>query len=103
MRDASKLKLIVTGSAIARIELLQAEKSPLHGRVLPRTLWPLTFAEAGQGTFQVDDTTRATRYETARLTAQRYVLVLIPFQSLVHVLNAVVGPHLIQHIEVGID
>src|SRR5665647_1757176 len=43
------------------------------------------------------------RHETARLTAQRYVLVLIPFQSLVDLLNAVVGPHPIQPIEVRID
>ena len=39
----------------------------------------------------------------ARLTAQRHVLVLIPFQSLVDLLNGVVGPHLIHHIEVRID
>jgi len=56
MRDASKLKLILTGSAIAQMESLQAEKSPLHGTVVPLTLWPLTFAEAGRGTFQVNDT-----------------------------------------------
>src|ERR1035437_9184079 len=43
------------------------------------------------------------RRESARLTAQRYILVLIPFQSLVDLLNAVVGPHLIQHIEARID
>ncbi len=46
MRDASKLKLILTGSTIAQMESLQAEKSPLHGRLVPLTLWPLTFAEA---------------------------------------------------------
>src|SRR5450756_1600856 len=36
------------------------------------------------------------------LTAQCYVLVLIPFQSLVDLLNAIVRPHFIQHIEVRI-
>jgi hypothetical protein len=56
MRDASKLKLILTGSAIVQMESLQAEKSPRHGRVVPLALWPLTVAEAGRGTFQVNDT-----------------------------------------------
>ena len=37
------------------------------------------------------------------LTAQSYVLVLIPFQSLIDLLTAVVGPHFVHHIEVRID
>jgi hypothetical protein len=41
--------------------------------------------------------------ESGGLTAQSYVLVLIPFQSLIYLLTAVVGPHLVQHIEVRID
>jgi AAA+ ATPase superfamily predicted ATPase len=46
MRDSSKLKLILTGSTIAQMESRQAEKSPLHGRLTPLTMWPLPFSDA---------------------------------------------------------
>ncbi len=45
-RDRSKVKLVLTGSTIAQMEALQAERSPLHGRLLPLPLRPLPFAEA---------------------------------------------------------
>jgi AAA+ ATPase superfamily predicted ATPase len=45
-RDDSKLKLILTGSTIAQMEELQAEKNPLHGRLSPLPLWPMPFAAA---------------------------------------------------------
>ena len=37
------------------------------------------------------------------LTAQSYVLVLVPFQSLIDLFAAVVGPHFVQHKEIRID
>lgn len=45
-RDGSKLKLILTGSTIAQMEDLQAEKNPLHGRLRPLPLWPMPFPPA---------------------------------------------------------
>lgn len=45
-RDSARIKLILTGSAIAQMQALQSERSPLHGRLVPLPLWPLTFAEA---------------------------------------------------------
>ena len=45
-REGSKLKLILTGSTIAQMEDLQAEKSPMHGRLQPLPLWPMSFADA---------------------------------------------------------
>ena len=56
-----------------------------------------------RNTAQVNDTSSRRPHETSRLTAQRDILVLIPFQSLVDLLNSVVGPHLIHDIEVRID
>jgi uncharacterized protein len=45
-RDRSQLKLVVTGSTITQMETLQAERSPLHGRLLPMALRPMPFAQA---------------------------------------------------------
>lgn len=45
-QDSSHLKLILTGSAIATMEDLQAERNPLHGRLRPLPLWPMPFPEA---------------------------------------------------------
>lgn len=45
-RDKSKIKLVLCGSAIAQMEALQAPKSPLHGRLTPLELVPLTFPES---------------------------------------------------------
>lgn len=53
-RDKSKIKLILCGSAIAQMEALQGERSPLHGRLIPLELVPLTFKEA-RDFFEGDD------------------------------------------------
>lgn len=53
-RDHSKIKLILCGSAISQMEALQGERSPLHGRLTPLELVPLTFKEA-RDFFEGDD------------------------------------------------
>ena len=45
-RDSSRIKLVLTGSAIAQMEALQAEKNPMHGRLRPIPLRPMSFAHA---------------------------------------------------------
>lgn len=45
-RDHSRIKLVLTGSTVAQMEAVQAEKSPLHGRLVPLALWPLAFPDA---------------------------------------------------------
>ena len=52
---------------------------------------------------QLTDPTSRCRAAKRALTAQSYVLVLIPFQSLIDLLAAVVGPHFLQHKEIRID
>jgi len=46
LRESSRIKLLLCGSAVAQTEKLQAEQSPLHGRLVPLSLRPLSFAEA---------------------------------------------------------
>lgn len=55
-RDESKIKLILCGSAVAQMEALQAERSPLHGRLQRFALAPLAFSEA-RPFFDTDDVT----------------------------------------------
>ncbi|MGH3872208.1 MAG: ATP-binding protein [Pseudonocardiaceae bacterium] len=45
-RDDSRLKLVVCGSAVGLMEALQAERNPLHGRLLPLELRPLDVTRA---------------------------------------------------------
>lgn len=45
-RDGSRTKIVLAGSTIAQMEALQAERSPLHGRLVPLPLRPMTFGEA---------------------------------------------------------
>ncbi|MGH3939909.1 MAG: ATP-binding protein [Pseudonocardiaceae bacterium] len=45
-RDQSRLKLVVCGSAVGLMEALQAERNPLHGRLLPLEVRPLDLAGA---------------------------------------------------------
>jgi AAA+ ATPase superfamily predicted ATPase len=45
-RDSSQIKLILCGSAVAQMEDLQSERSPLHGRLQPLPLRPLEFPAA---------------------------------------------------------
>ena len=47
-RDRSRLKLVVCGSAVTQMEALQAERSPLHGRLLPLELRALPYRRAVQ-------------------------------------------------------
>jgi uncharacterized protein len=45
-RDDSQTKLVLCGSIIAQMESLLATSSPLHGRLQPLDIHPLTFSEA---------------------------------------------------------
>lgn len=65
MRDESMLKLVLTGSTISQMEDLQAEKNPLHGRLAPLPLWPMTFAEATTMLEGLDTLDQMTRYAIA--------------------------------------
>ena len=64
-RDESRLKLILTGSTISQMEDLQAEKNPLHGRLMPLPLWPMTFAEAATMLDGLDSVDQLIRYAIA--------------------------------------
>jgi hypothetical protein len=44
-RDESQTKLVLCGSLIGQMESLLDADSPLHGRLQPLDVWPLTFAE----------------------------------------------------------
>jgi AAA+ ATPase superfamily predicted ATPase len=60
-RDGSHTKMIICGSAVAQMEDLQKEESPLHGRFQPLELQPMPFAEARllmEGSDPVDHFTR---------------------------------------------
>lgn len=60
-RDGSRTKIIICGSAVAQMEDLQNERSPLHGRFQPLELQPMPFAEARllmEGSDPVDHFTR---------------------------------------------
>lgn len=45
-QDGSRVRLLICGSAVAQMEELQAERSPLHGRFQPLELRPMSFVEA---------------------------------------------------------
>lgn len=64
-RDESELKLVLTGSTISQMEDLQAGKNPLHGRLSPLPLWPMTFAEATSMLADLDTLDQMTRYAVA--------------------------------------
>ncbi len=64
-RDSSKLKLVLTGSTIAQMEEMQAEKNPLHGRLVPLPLWPMPFAQATLLMESQDPLDQMTRYSVA--------------------------------------
>lgn len=64
-RESSKLKLILTGSTISQMESLQAEKSPLHGCLIPLNLQPLSFPEATLLLEREDRLAQLTRYSVA--------------------------------------
>ena len=64
-RDASKIKLILCGSALAQMESMQELKSPLHGRFRRFELSPLTFAEARDFFHGSDVIDHLTRYSVS--------------------------------------
>lgn len=65
-RDASRLKLVLCGSAVGQMEALQRERNPLHGRLAALELRALPFGEAS---LFLDDATdpsdRFTRFAIA--------------------------------------
>jgi uncharacterized protein len=62
-RDDSQTKLVLCGSIIAQMESLLATSSPLHGRLQPFDVHPLTFGEAREMLDSHDSATEAiTRY-----------------------------------------
>lgn len=64
-RDASALKLVLTGSTIAQMEALQAERSPLHGRLAPLPLRPFRFVDARLFMPDLPPLDHVTRYAVA--------------------------------------
>jgi uncharacterized protein len=61
-QDASRLKLILCGSAVTQMEALMSERNPLHGRVVPLELRPLGFTEAVPFLSDADPLGRIERY-----------------------------------------
>ncbi len=62
-RDASQTKILLCGSLIGQMESLLHASSPLHGRLRPMDVWPLSFAEGRRLTDASDDPEqRITRY-----------------------------------------
>jgi uncharacterized protein len=64
-RDDSKIKLILCGSAVAQMEALQAERSPLHGRLQRYALAPLEFHDARAFMPELAPADQLTRYSIA--------------------------------------
>lgn len=91
-RESSKLKLILTGSTIATMEDLQAEKNPLHGRLVPLSLLPLTFTGAAHLIAGNDVVDKMTRYAVAG-GMPRYLDVLGSGPLAAALAKSVVDPH----------
>lgn len=64
-RDESKIKLVLCGSAMAQMEALQAERSPLHGRLQRYELAPLEFSDARTFMPELAPQDQLTRYAIA--------------------------------------
>jgi AAA+ ATPase superfamily predicted ATPase len=65
-RDDSQTKLVLCGSIIAQMESLLATSSPLHGRLQPLDVHPLTFSEAREMLHPNDSAAETvTRYSVA--------------------------------------
>src|SRR5664279_2939488 len=45
-RDDSRIKLVLCGSQVGQMEALLAERNPLHGRLIPVQLRPLSYPQA---------------------------------------------------------
>lgn len=65
LRDDSRIKLILCGSAVAQMESLQAVRSPLHGRLQPYALAPLEFSDARAFMPQLTPVDQLTRFAIA--------------------------------------
>lgn len=61
-RDNSKLKLVLCGSAVGQMEALQAERNPLHGRLVPLEVRPLELDRAAVFLPELDPLERIERY-----------------------------------------
>jgi AAA+ ATPase superfamily predicted ATPase len=61
-RDDSKTKLILCGSIIGQMESLLAQRSPLHGRLQPLDVRPMTFGESRQLLQREQPADMVTRY-----------------------------------------
>ena len=64
-RAGSQLKLVVCGSAVTRMETLQSERSPLHGRLVPLELRALPYRRANQFLDGNDSKERFVRFAVA--------------------------------------
>lgn len=64
-RDGSRIKLVLCGSAVAQMESLQAERSPLHGRLQPYALAPLDFRDARAFMPELTPVEQLTRFSIA--------------------------------------
>jgi AAA+ ATPase superfamily predicted ATPase len=91
-RDGSKLKLILTGSTIAQMEDLQAEKNPLHGRLRPLPLWPMPFPSATMLLPRGNALDKMTRYSIAG-GMPRYLEAFGGGDLATTIANVVVDPH----------
>ncbi len=61
-RDASQIKLILCGSAMSQMAAMQDSTNPLHGRLRPFELSPMTFSEARGFFDQTDPIDQLNRY-----------------------------------------
>lgn len=64
-RDESQLKLLLCGSLVGQMEALQAERSPLHGRLRPLQLRPLPYPQATEFLAGLDPVSSFERYAIA--------------------------------------
>lgn len=64
-RDASRLKLILTGSTIGVMEGMQEGRSPMHGRLRPLQVRPLRFGDAQAFLGQLAPGDRVATYSVA--------------------------------------
>lgn len=64
-RDASRLKLVLCGSAVAQMEAMQSQRSPMHGRLIPLELRPLESSRAAPFLGRHEPVDRFERYAIA--------------------------------------
>jgi AAA+ ATPase superfamily predicted ATPase len=93
-RDDSRIKLVLTGSTISTMQELQAERSPLHGRVVPFPVRPLRFAHARRlmdAADGADSLSQLTRYSVTG-GMPRYLAALRGADLAARIANQVVDP-----------